>query len=391
MRIAKVIGTVTLSRCHPSLTAARWIIGVPYSLKSLRDLPTLREYTELSEESRRVFESELGEPAPEGPLHALVGLRLPTGSANPNHRWRAANGTTILSRDPVLQPGYGTLDPILGLQWAKALPKGRSLYLGTLYRQTSGRNDYGYRFGNEFQATLGASLPLGRRIVFSPQLFAQVSAHDYDFQPLPGKHPGQVANTGGRWLYFMPNLRVGALQFVAVDDDHDDLADHRIAGDVVDDAAIEKLLKGLAQTPLGLTREDDFRISVAGAQEKPQPAVFSIRDQRRTLGNQIDAGVAIARVAPVAAADAYSRLAAIVRFADQQHAFGNRIQSGSLNRPGASALHRAHAQVRLGKNRRTVLAGLRKLGPDAVRRIDEQARRLDAVEFRIQIVESEAH
>jgi ethanolamine utilization protein EutN len=36
MRIAKVIGTVTLSRCHPSVTGFRWIIGVPYSLKSLR-------------------------------------------------------------------------------------------------------------------------------------------------------------------------------------------------------------------------------------------------------------------------------------------------------------------------------------------------------------------
>jgi ethanolamine utilization protein EutN len=36
MRIAKVIGTVTLSRCHPGLSGARWIIGVPYSLKALR-------------------------------------------------------------------------------------------------------------------------------------------------------------------------------------------------------------------------------------------------------------------------------------------------------------------------------------------------------------------
>jgi ethanolamine utilization protein EutN len=36
MRIAKVIGTVTLSRWHPSLGGARWIIGVPYSLKPLR-------------------------------------------------------------------------------------------------------------------------------------------------------------------------------------------------------------------------------------------------------------------------------------------------------------------------------------------------------------------
>jgi ethanolamine utilization protein EutN len=36
MRIAEVIGTVTLSRMHPSLTAARWVIGVPFSLKALR-------------------------------------------------------------------------------------------------------------------------------------------------------------------------------------------------------------------------------------------------------------------------------------------------------------------------------------------------------------------
>jgi microcompartment protein CcmK/EutM len=36
MRIAEVIGTVTLSRVHPSLTGARWVIGVPFSLKALR-------------------------------------------------------------------------------------------------------------------------------------------------------------------------------------------------------------------------------------------------------------------------------------------------------------------------------------------------------------------
>lgn len=36
MRIAEVIGTVTLSRMHPSLTGARWIIGLPFSLKGLR-------------------------------------------------------------------------------------------------------------------------------------------------------------------------------------------------------------------------------------------------------------------------------------------------------------------------------------------------------------------
>ena len=36
MRIAEVIGNVTLSRVHPSLTGARWVIGVPFSLRALR-------------------------------------------------------------------------------------------------------------------------------------------------------------------------------------------------------------------------------------------------------------------------------------------------------------------------------------------------------------------
>ena len=36
MRIAEVIGTVTLSRCHPSVTAYRWIIVAPFSQKGLR-------------------------------------------------------------------------------------------------------------------------------------------------------------------------------------------------------------------------------------------------------------------------------------------------------------------------------------------------------------------
>jgi segregation and condensation protein B len=43
-----------------------------FGLKSLRDLPTLREFTELSDESREVVERELGEVLPE-PAVAVVG------------------------------------------------------------------------------------------------------------------------------------------------------------------------------------------------------------------------------------------------------------------------------------------------------------------------------
>ena len=36
MRIGDVIGTVTLTRCHPTLVGARWLIAVPHSFKTLK-------------------------------------------------------------------------------------------------------------------------------------------------------------------------------------------------------------------------------------------------------------------------------------------------------------------------------------------------------------------
>lgn len=73
---------------------------------------------------------------------------------------------------------------------------------------------------------------------------------------------------------------VGALQFLGADDDdhqgddgsghhdHDQSAVGAADGEELDGRAIEKLLKGLARAPLGLDRDDEFRISVAGIQEK---------------------------------------------------------------------------------------------------------------------------
>ena len=60
---------------------------------------------------------------------------------------------------------------------------------------------------------------------------------------------------------------VGALQFIAGEDEALD-ATGKLEGEDVDAGAIEKILKGLSQAPLGLARDDAFRISVAGAQEK---------------------------------------------------------------------------------------------------------------------------
>lgn len=63
---------------------------------------------------------------------------------------------------------------------------------------------------------------------------------------------------------------VGAMQFIP--DDMLDIADTkalwRIEAKPLSNDAIEKMLAGLKAAPLGVDREEDFRISVSGAQEK---------------------------------------------------------------------------------------------------------------------------
>ena len=50
MRIAEVIGNVTLSRCHPSIAGFRWLVGVPFSLKALKsDAPDGEDFVILDE------------------------------------------------------------------------------------------------------------------------------------------------------------------------------------------------------------------------------------------------------------------------------------------------------------------------------------------------------
>lgn len=59
---------------------------------------------------------------------------------------------------------------------------------------------------------------------------------------------------------------VGAMQFLPEGDPEP--SDTYVKGEPVSDAEIEAMLADLAQAPLGVDREQEFRISVAGAQEK---------------------------------------------------------------------------------------------------------------------------
>src|SRR3546814_3426435 len=122
-------------------------------------------------------------------------------------------------------------------------------------------------------------------------------------------------------------------------------------------------------------------------------------DQRKFAAD-IGAGIARVGPGPVVAAEAggilpasEQQLAAAERrfeFADQQRAVamakldrrasgtfgvaGDAIEPGGARRPsfGGRPLH-TRRERRRGKDRRTILAALRKIGPDAVRAADEEA------------------
>jgi len=95
---------------------------------------------------------------------------------------------------------------------------------------------------------------------------------------------------------------VGALQFVP--EDAEIIEDTSgIGGKIVSDEEIEGLLNNLVRAPLGLDREQDFRISVAGAQEKTAllwykgkwrkprgttPTTHILKTQIGTLPNGVD-------------------------------------------------------------------------------------------------------
>jgi serine/threonine-protein kinase HipA len=145
--------------------------------------------------------------------------------------------------------------------------------VGTLSREASGAIHFTYHqdwLSWEFALPVSLSLPLRE----TPYRGAQVAAVFENLLPDSERLRQLVAEkVGARGIDAYNMLTkighdcVGALQFIAGDDEAPD-ATGRLQGEVVDAEAIEDLLKGLSQAPLGLTRDDAFRISVAGAQEK---------------------------------------------------------------------------------------------------------------------------
>ena len=145
--------------------------------------------------------------------------------------------------------------------------------VGTLARAPNGAIEFSYEtdwLGWEHALPVSLSLPL-RETPYRGEpvsaVFENLLPDSDQLRRLVAEKVGARGTDAFNMLTKIGHDCVGALQFIAGDDEAPDPAD-KIKGEAVDAAAIEKILNGLSHAPLGLASEDGFRISVAGAQEK---------------------------------------------------------------------------------------------------------------------------
>lgn len=145
--------------------------------------------------------------------------------------------------------------------------------VGILHRESSGAISFTYNedwLGWEHALPVSLSMPL-RETPYRGEtvtaVFENLLPDSDDLRRRVAEKVGARGIDAYSLLSVIGRDCVGALQFMAGDTEPED-AIGTIEGEAVDDQAIEKILKGLSQAPLGLSKDDDFRISVAGAQEK---------------------------------------------------------------------------------------------------------------------------
>ena len=144
--------------------------------------------------------------------------------------------------------------------------------VGTLRREASGAVDFTYDPG--WLATRGAlpvslSLPLREDRYIGAPVIAVFDNLLPDNVEIRAKIAGKVGAQGVDPYSLLAALGrdcVGALQFLP-EDAVAPIAG-QIEGEPVSDANIARILANLARAPLGLEPDDDFRVSIAGAQEK---------------------------------------------------------------------------------------------------------------------------
>jgi serine/threonine-protein kinase HipA len=145
-------------------------------------------------------------------------------------------------------------------------------HVGQLRRDTSGAIDFRYDaswLDWESAMPVSCSLPLREeRYVGAPvvAVFENLLPDDESMRRRVAERSGAAGTDPYSLLTAIGRDCVGALQFIP--DGDGIMPSGGVEGHRISDAEIGALLKDLGRSPLGITDDDSFRISLAGAQEK---------------------------------------------------------------------------------------------------------------------------
>lgn len=145
-------------------------------------------------------------------------------------------------------------------------------HVGRLVRERSGAVSFAYDqswLDWEHNLPVSLSLPLREDRYVGAPVMAVFDNLLPDNEPIRRRVAERVGAQGVDAFSLLSEIGrdcVGALQFLP--DDEEPQPTDKLTGEPVTDAQIDALLNDLDVTPLGIRKENDFRISVAGAQEK---------------------------------------------------------------------------------------------------------------------------
>lgn len=123
-----------------------------------------------------------------------VGLKFPSGE------YKLLDSEGAIG-EPTLMPGTGSWDPLVSLYYSyQVLPHALDAFVSSSYQYTT-ENSLGYKLGNTWIVNAGVSYLLNEKVTTSFQINARQGPHD--------KFNGQiVSNTGGKWVYITPGVRL---------------------------------------------------------------------------------------------------------------------------------------------------------------------------------------
>jgi serine/threonine-protein kinase HipA len=145
-------------------------------------------------------------------------------------------------------------------------------HVGRLTRQSNGAIEFSYDtswLGWEHALPISLSLPLLETRYSGDRVLAVFENLLPDSKPIRTRVAERVGAKGTDAFSLLSEIGrdcVGALQFMPID--HTPPEATKIEGIPVTDDEVAAIVANLARAPLGLSEDQDFRISVAGAQEK---------------------------------------------------------------------------------------------------------------------------